>query len=131
MILRVGNEAKGAAVAVETYSLQLPSSFCLELRDCYCVPNAIKNLIFISYLAQDDYKISFNKNHCTIYLKNKMIACGHLINSLYHLYIDADESVNLSKQAMSTIGSKRSRDEVNLKYIWHLRLDHIREERIL
>ena len=31
---------------------------------------------------------------------------------------------------MSAIGSKKSKDEVNLKYMWHLRLDHIREARI-
>ena len=59
-----------------------------------------------------------------------MIACGHLINSLYHLHANADESINISKQTMSAIGSKRSRDRVNLKYIWHLRLGHIGEERI-
>ena len=59
-----------------------------------------------------------------------MVACGHLINSLYHLHVDVDESINLSKQIVNAIGSKRSRDEINLKYIWHHRLGHIREERI-
>ena len=49
-----------------------------------------------------------------------MVGWGHLINNLYHLYVDTDKSVNLSKQTMSAIGSKRSKDVVNLKYMWHL-----------
>ena len=31
---------------------------------------------------------------------------------------------------MSAVGSKRSRDKVNLKYIWYFRLGHIEKERI-
>ena len=31
---------------------------------------------------------------------------------------------------MSAIESKRSRDKMNLKYIWHLRFGHIEEDRI-
>ena len=59
-----------------------------------------------------------------------MVARSHLINRLYHLYVDADKLINLFEQAMSAIVSKRSRNEVNLKYMWHLRLGHIGEEKI-
>ena len=59
-----------------------------------------------------------------------MVRRGYLINNLYHLYINVDESVNLSKQTVSAVESKRSKDEINLKYMWHLRLDHIREKKI-
>ena len=31
---------------------------------------------------------------------------------------------------MTAIGSERSNDEINLKYMWNLRLSHIGEERI-
>ena len=130
MTLWVGNGARVAVVAIKTYPPRLSSNFCLELRDCYCVPNASRNLISVSCLAQDDYEISFNKDHCIIYFENKMVAYGHLINSLYLLHVDTNETVNLSKQTVSTVGSKKSRDKVSLKYIWHLRLDHIGEERI-
>ena len=51
MTLRIGNGANIAAIVVRANPFQLPSDFCLELRDCYCVPNASKNLISISYLA--------------------------------------------------------------------------------
>ena len=51
-----------------------------------------------------------------------------MIDNLYHLHIDA--SVNVSKKIVNAIRSKRSRDEINLKYMWHLKLGHIREDRI-
>lgn len=31
---------------------------------------------------------------------------------------------------MNAIGSKRSKDKINFKYMWHLRLGHIEEKRI-
>ena len=51
-----------------------------------------------------------------------------LIDSLYHLYVDAN--INLNKQVVSAIGQKRSRDQINQKYLWHHRVGHIREDRI-
>ena len=54
-----------------------------------------------------------------------MIARDLLINSLYHLHVDAD--VNLNKQIVSVVGQKRPRDEINQKYLCHHRLGHIGE----
>ena len=92
-----GHEARVVAVAIETYLLRLSSDFYLDLRDCYYIPNTSKNLISISCLAQDDCEISFNKDYCTIYFKNKIVVRDYLINSLHHLHVDVDESINLSE----------------------------------
>ena len=51
MILRVDNGAKVTAEAIETYPLQLPSDFRLDLKDCYFVPIDSRNLILISVLG--------------------------------------------------------------------------------
>ncbi len=51
-----------------------------------------------------------------------------MIDGFYHLHMDV--FVNVSKRIVSTIGSKRSRDEINQMYLWHLRLGHIGEDRI-
>ena len=61
------------------------------------------------------------------------ILCDHhldlvLRDNLYHLH--GDVSVNLIKQAVNTIGSERSRVEINLKYMWNLKLSHIGEKMI-
>ena len=63
-----------------------------------------------------------------IYFENKLVACDFMIDSLYHLYMDI--CVNVSEQVVSTVGSKRSRDQINQKYMLHLRLDHIKENKI-
>ena len=51
-----------------------------------------------------------------------------MIDGLYHLHIDV--SVNINKQIVNAIGSKRPRDRLKQKYLWHFRLGHIGENRI-
>ena len=65
---------------------------------------------------------------CSIYFKNKIIAHAFLIDGLYHLHMDV--SVNINEQIMNATGSKRPRDRIKQKYLWHLRLDHIGEDRL-
>ena len=79
-------------------------------------------------LAQDGFEFNFNKKNYSIYLQNKLIAWGLLIDNFYHLLVDAN--VNLNKQIMSAVGQKRLRDKFNHKYLWHHRLDHIGEDSI-
>ena len=57
-----------------------------------------------------------------------MVARDLLIDSLYHLHVDAN--VNLNEQIMSAVGQRRFKDEINKKYLCHHRLDHIGEDRI-
>ena len=63
-----------------------------------------------------------------IYFGNKLIARAFLIDSLYHLHTDV--SVNINKQIVNAIGSKRPRDRINQKYLWYFRLGHIGEDRL-
>ena len=107
-------------MAVGTYPLRLPSDLSLILRNCYFVPGASRNLISISSLAQDNYVFNFNKDYCTIYLKNKMVGCDFLIDNLYHLHIDI--FVNVTEQEVNAIGFKRPRDETNLSICGNLSL---------
>ena len=126
--LWVDNRVRVAAVAIETYPLRLLLRINLILKDYYFVSIASQNLIFASALAQDRFDFYFNKDYYSIYLWNKLVIRNLLINSLYHLYVDVN--VNVNKQEVSTVGHKRSRDDVNHKYMWHFRLGHIEEDRI-
>ena len=128
MILQIGNRTRIAAEVVGTYPFRLSLGFRLVLKDCYYVSVASQNLIFISVLVQDEFIFNFNKNFCSIYFLNKLIARGLLIDSLYHLHVDM--YVNVNEQIMSVIGHKRSRDDINHKYMWYFRFDHIGEDRI-
>ena len=98
------------------------------MKDCYFVLVANRNLISVSVLAQDHYNFYFNKDMCAIYFENKVIACSFLIDGLYHLHVDT--SFNINKQTMNIVGSKRLRDRISQRYLWHFRLDHIREDRL-
>ena len=83
MILHIGNGARVAAVAMETYPLRLPSGLDLVLKDCYYVPAASRNLISVSCLVLEGYEITFFKDHCNILYERNKIINGFLINDLY------------------------------------------------
>ena len=68
MIFWIGNGAKITAEIISTYPLRLPSDFRLDLKDCYFIPVASQNLIFMPVPAQKVFEISFNKNFYSIYL---------------------------------------------------------------
>ena len=94
IILQIDNGAKVAAEVVSSYPLRLLSDIRLDLKGCYYVLVASRNLIFMSMLAQKGFEISFNKNFYSIYLRNKLIARGLLIDNLYHLHIDTKVNLN-------------------------------------
>ena len=52
---------------------------------------------------------------CSIYFKNKVVARTFLIDSLYHLYMDA--SVNINEQIVNAIENKKPRDSISQKYL--------------
>ena len=110
MILQVNNGVKVIAKIVGTYPLRLSSRFKLDMKDYYFISIASQILIFMSVLAQDGFDFNFNKDFYSIHLQNKLVVCGLLIDSLYHLYVDAN--INLNKQVVSTVGQKRSRDKI-------------------
>ena len=72
--------------------------------------------------------ISFHKDHYNIFYENNKVADGFLIDCLYQLHIDV--SVFNIEQNMNVIGIKRPRDSLNNRYLWHLKLGHIAEDRV-
>ena len=72
--------------------------------------------------------ISFHNDHCNIFYENNKVTDGFLINGLYQLHIDV--SVFNIEQNVNAIRIKRPRDSLNDKYLWHLRLGHIVEDRV-
>ena len=79
-------------------------------------------------LAQDNHNFYFNKDMCLIYFENRIVAHSFLIDGLYHLHMDA--SININKRIVNAIENKRPRDRISQKYLWHLRLGHIGEDRL-
>ena len=78
----MGNGARVAALAIETYILALPSRLILSLRDFYYVPTLTKNIVSISYLNKKGFHLTFNNNICSIMLNDVFYYFGTLCNGI-------------------------------------------------
>ena len=65
------------------------------------------------------------KKNCPVYLKSLNKRKGIYLQKVCWVC-----SILVSKKIVSIMKFERSRNEMNLKYMWHLRFDHIREDRI-
>jgi hypothetical protein len=121
---RVGNGAKVAAIAVDTFHLPLPPGLVLKLNNCYCIHDLCKNIISSSYLEKvDGYEIIIKNKCCSIYYNGIFYAHCLLVNGLYAL--------DLEDKSVCNINRKMARlDDLNFTFIWHCRLGHINEKRI-
>jgi hypothetical protein len=79
--VRVGNGAKVAVIAVDTFHMPLPSGLVLELNNCYCIPALCKNIITFSCLEEvDGYEIIIKNKCCSIYYNGIFYAHCPLVN---------------------------------------------------
>ena len=81
----------------------------------------------ISCLCKDNYLFYFKNKICKIYHAKKYIAEGTLGNDLY---VQSMKENNEHVVNVNTIINKCEREEISLKYKWHLRLGHIGEDRV-
>jgi hypothetical protein len=122
--VRVGNGAKVAAIAVDTFHLPLPSGFVLKLNNCYCILALCKNIISSSCLEEvEGYEIIIKNKRCSIYYIDIFYAHCSLVNGLY--------IIDLEDRTVCNINVKRARlNDSNPTFIWHFCLGHINEKRI-
>ncbi|KAG8661357.1 hypothetical protein MANES_01G000217v8 [Manihot esculenta] len=64
--LRVGNEARVAAIAVGTYELVLPNGFLLVLNNCLYIPTLSRNIISVSVLDDEGFSFLIKNKKCSI-----------------------------------------------------------------
>ena len=105
--LRVGNEARVAALAVEIYYLSLSLGLVLELDNCYYVPAMSRNIISISCLDMVGFSFIIKNNTCSIYYCDIFYGDAHLSNGLYILNRD-----NLNAKSIYNINTKRFRSMI-------------------
>ena len=116
---RVGNNARVAAVAVGTMQLHLPSGFVLELNNCYFVLSLNRNIVSPSCLMKDGYSFASENNGCAIPKNNMFVAFASIVNGPFVLNLDDSPiyNINVKKPRLA---------DLNLTYMWHCRLGHIR-----
>jgi hypothetical protein len=119
--LRVGNGAKVAVLAVNNYSLLLPSGLVLELNNCYFVPTLNKNIISASCLEDDGFEFVIKNKCCSIFMNGMYYGRCPVVNGL----------LNLEETKINNVNAKRVRKhDFNPTYLWHCCLGHIGNKRI-
>src|SRR4051812_37492124 len=123
--MRVGNGSRVDVMAVGTLSLVLPSGLVLNLNKCYYVPALSMNIISGSCLLQDSYSFKSENNGCSIYMSNIFYGHAPIVNGLFLLNLERDET------HIHNIEAKRCKvDSDNTTYLWHCRLGLIGVKRM-
>ena len=108
--LRMGNDARVAAVGLGVVNLKLPSGDYLSLEVCHYVPSIVKNIISVSCLDKMGYTVIIKDKCCSIYLGSKLVATTPLVNVLYLINVS---SYNLQMD----VALKKSKQGVNKAYL--------------
>ena len=105
------------------FTLSLPSGLILDLSNCYYVPAISRNIISISCLDMVGFEFKFKNNCCSFYLNDIFYGSAPLKNGLYILDLDVP---------IYNIQTKRLKsNDLNPTFLWHCRLGHINEKRIM
>ena len=127
MTLKLGNGAGITAKAIGSTLIDLYNHILL-LEDVLHVPNAYKNIVSISSLTRKGYEFLLSRDVCKIYFGNELVGMCYLIHSLY--YVDNMSKNNKPQTNKSDVNAMLIENASNSKYLWHLRLCHIAEDRI-
>ena len=71
--LRMGNDARVAAMALGVVNLKLPSGDYLSLEECHYVSSRVKNIISVSCLDKMGYSLIIKDKCFCIYLGSKLV----------------------------------------------------------
>ena len=85
VVLKVGNKASVATLAIGTTSVSWLSRYVLILYDYLHIFNAIQNVILTPKLVEQNYEFSFANNCCYIHYGNMCMGKAVLVNGLYFL----------------------------------------------
>jgi hypothetical protein len=123
--MRFGYGSKVDVVAVGTLSLVLPLGLVLNLNKCYYVPALSMNIISGSCLLQDGYSFKSENNGCYIYMNNIFYGHAPVVNGLFLLNLESNET------HIHSIEAKRCKVvSDNPTYLWYCRLGHIGVKRM-
>ena len=97
--LQVGNKANVSTLTVGSISLIMPPGKVLVLKDCYFVPKFVSNIISVSMLDKQGFRIIniFNNNICSIYREDDLYVNGFLQHDIYVLaYVNHNSILHVS-----------------------------------
>ena len=130
--MRVGSGQIVSAAVVGTTRLEFENNKFLVLENVYYIPGFSRNLISVSMLHEQNFKISFNNNSIVISRYGFKICSAKSIDGLYKLQAKEKSAYNskLFKTANPRSIKRQKTDSDSETYLWHLRLGHIGLDRI-
>ena len=125
-----GNGAVVSAAAVGELVLNFTHNKTIILRDVYYVPDFGKNLISVSKLISDGFRLEFENDGIKILRNNSIICKALLFDNLFYLKPITPTVLNTETNTTNHRNKRLKMDRNNLTYQWHLRLGHIGLDRI-
>ncbi|KAL2246808.1 UNVERIFIED_CONTAM: Retrovirus-related Pol polyprotein from transposon TNT 1-94 [Sesamum indicum] len=124
------NRMKARIEGIGTYKLILDTGCHLDLQKCLYVPECARNLVSASVLDNNDFCFEIKHGTFKLLKQKYCYGSGTLLNELYRFNLDEKFSDSLFNIEHS-IGIKRSAHNENSASLWHQRLGHIFNERIM
>ena len=112
-------------------TLDFNNSKYLILKDCYYIPIFKRNLISISCLIRQGYFVYFDSD-VSVFKNRSPICIGFHTSNLFYLQPNILSLHNIENDDTQAKPShKKAKVSTNdEKYLWHLRLGHINQNRI-
>jgi hypothetical protein len=101
MLLRVGNRASVAAIAVEDLDLYLLSELILELKDVYFDPSISRNIISVSCMDIDSFIFSIKDQYFSFYRDGIFYSSAQVVNDLYVLEMN-NQVLNINNKRLKS-----------------------------
>lgn len=126
----MGDGSRVEVQAIGVFKLILRTGFILVLNETFVVPSFKRNLISVCLLDKDGFTCSFGNKQCQFYFNASLVGTSYLsiVDRLYML--DMVPSFNETLHVTHS-GHKRKLTENNSYSLWHKRLGHISERRIM
>ena len=110
----MGNGARAAVCGVGTIDLKLTLGKTVQLKNVHHVPSIRKNLISVSLLCRDGFKLVFKSNKCVLSKYGTFVGKDYESGGLFRL--------SLIDTCFNSVNHVSHDNKTN---IWHSRLCHI------
>lgn len=79
---------------ISSYNLVLCSGFIFHLKNPFCVPSFLRNLISVSRLVPFGFEFKFSVNGFTLFNKSKIVGYGTLSDGIYSITLQNNIAYN-------------------------------------
>nr|GEZ65971.1 hypothetical protein [Tanacetum cinerariifolium] len=128
LYLYVGNIVRAKVEAIGSFDLVLPNGLIIVFENCHYVPFITRGVVSVSCLVDEGFTQCFADFGLSVSMNNMLYFNAITVNSIYE--IDMRDSTLPIFNLMYSIGSTRTKFNLDSAYLWHCRLAHINKKGI-